>query len=259
MAIYLNLKNNRCKGFVEFTSTNTFDEFNSSNVKTVLLKRKIDGKNGGWFTIYTKPISIDADLLIKGKDIYVGAGHTYLYELEYYDTDNNLLTTISNTVECKFDCVVLCDKENYYYTELETGSADTNTIKPFALNSPLNSRKPSFFYNSIINYEEGNCEGIWLDTDGSELLFKNNYLYRRQFKNWLTNGKAKVLKNFLGETWLIGVKTDTISDKSFISNKQVEGARKISFDWAECGEINSESDMYDLGLIDIESTYWSGV
>jgi len=263
MAIHLNLLNNRFKGYIEFSSTNTFDEFNSSNVKSVLVKRKINGIPGGWMTIFTKSIAIDADLVFTAKDTYARSGETYLYEMEYYDADNNLINTVSNTVESISDCIVICDSEDYYFTPLNIGSIDTNRIKPYAMNAPYNATKPSYYCNSTINYEEGSCIGIFLDIEGTDYDFdfvtKNNYKYRNDFKNWLTNGKAKFLKNVYGEVWIIAVKTDSISDKGMMSNSQAEGARTISFDWFETGEADSEKDMYDLGLSNIESSYWSGV
>lgn len=263
MAIYLNLTNNRYKGYIEFSSTNTFDEFDSSNVKSVLVKRKINGIPGGWITIFTKSIAIDTDLVFNEKDIYARSGETYLYEMEYYDENNNLLTTISNTVESVCDCIVICDSEDCYFTPLNTGSIDVNRIKPYTMNTPYNATKPSYYCNSTINYEEGSCTGVFLDIEGTDNDFnfvtKNNYKYRNSFKNWLTNGKAKLLKNIYGEVWVIAIKTDTISDKGMMSNGQVEGARTISFDWFEVGDANSEEEMYELGLSDIESSYWSGV
>jgi len=263
MAIHLNLVNNRYKGYIEFSSTNTFDEFNSSNVSNVLVKRKINGTNGGWMTIFTKSIAIDIDLIFTEKDIYARSGETYLYEMEYYDADNNLVNTVSNTVECISDCIVICDSEYYYFTPLDIGSIDIGRIKPYTMNTPYNAEKPSYYCNTKINYEEGSCTGIFLDTEGTDYDFdfitKNNYKYRNAFKNWLTNGKAKFLKNVYGEVWIIAIKTDTIKDEGLLKNSQAEGARKISYEWFEIGNANSESDMYDLGLSNIESSYWSGV
>lgn len=261
MAVHLNLTNNRFKGYVEFSSTNSLEEFNSSNVSRILIKRKINGQYGGWMTVFTKNVSIDADFIFTQKDYFARSGHEYLYEMEYY-SGNTLLKSVSNTVKSEFDCIVICDNDDCYFTPLNVGSINVSRIKPYTMNKPYNAEKPSYYCNTRINYEEGSCTGIFLDVEGTEDKFnfvtRNNYVYRSRFKNWLTNGKAKLLKNVYGEMWIIAIKTDTIVDAS-ITEYQVEGARTISYDWFELGDANSESDLYELGLSNVEPAYWSGV
>ena len=59
--------------------------------------------------------------------------------------------------------------------------------------------------------------------------------------------------------WLVGIKTDNISDTSLFSDAEIEGARQLEFGWIEIGDVESEADLYENGFIDVPSDYWSGV
>ena len=59
--------------------------------------------------------------------------------------------------------------------------------------------------------------------------------------------------------WLVGLKTDSITDVSLFDNAEIEGARQLEFGWLEVGDVDSEADMYENNLINVPSGYWSGV
>lgn len=262
MAITLTLTNYPNLGYITCASTNDLADYDHDDVAKIVLKRKFDGDNGGWITVYTKTVSADTNFTFSFNDKYCRCGKTYKYELDYYDSEGDFVVSTEETVLSTFDCIVLCDKEYIYTTPLNTGAINVNRIKPYIKYTPLNAYKPSYYCNTTIEYEEGNFQGTFLQTandDGVTFTIANSWSYRDLVKGWLVNGKAKILKNLYGEAWIIAVKTDTIKDTSMVSNGEYEGARIISFEWFEIGTYTSEQDLYDLNLSNVTSAYFSGV
>ena len=148
---------------------------------------------------------------------------------------------------------------------LNVSAINPTTIAPYAMNTPIYARKPSLYKFSSLNYEEGNCTGIFLDMvdlSGNEtniqFVTDHNWQYRKSFKNWLTLGNAKFIKSVSGEMWLVGIKSDSVTDNSLFSNAEIEGARQIEFGWVEVGEADNEEDLYENGLINVPMEFWSG-
>ena len=98
--------------------------------------------------------------------------------------------------------------------------------------------------------------GLWTDLiNCCELDFESNIDYMYAFKDFLMDGKAKILKHPDGRIWLIGV-----NKESGIKDSQEDGVeekRIISFSATEIGDYNSEKDLYDNGLSDVSREFWS--
>lgn len=66
------------------------------------------------------------------------------------------------------------------------------------------------------------------------------------FQYFLTNGKAKILKDWNGNIWLVRIsQPPTLSYNSLYGN----GTAQISFTWVEQGKWNIENDLINNGLI----------
>lgn len=233
-----------------------------SGVARVVLKRKISTEYG-WISVYTKEVSSVADLTFTFDDYLCRNKYTYNYKVEYRNSVGNIMDSTTVNVNSFFDVLVICDSQETWYTPLNCAAINFNTVRPYVINTPLFAKKPSYYSPSEQNYEEGNCTGIFLKMTGPEdkIVFEtdHNWKYRKDFKNFITLGNAKVIKSVSGEMWLVGIKTDTISDASLFQDAEIDGARQLEFGWIEIGDVDSEEDLYENGIINVPSTYWSGV
>lgn len=235
----------------------------SSDIEWVVLKRKegtTTSAGTSFMNIYAKKVSKEKDLYFELDDYFCRNNTTYTYKVQYIKKNGIILNT-SNVVEVRSDfcCLVIADRYKTYTCPLNCSSISFTNVKPFVVNTPMYSRKPSYYNFTNINYAEGNCKGTFVDIDDTgrniEFVYKDNWRYRRDFKEWLMEGNAKIIKSVSGEMWLVGIKTDSISDSGLFSDAEVEAARLIEFSWIEIGEVDDELDLYENDLIDIDSDY----
>lgn len=197
---------------------------------------------------------------------------TYIYLFEFIDNRSGqdiVLHTEERQATSQFNLLVIADYNTWYRTPLNVSAINTTLIRPYSTNVPMYTQKPSYYCNTAVSYEEGTAKGIWLEMFEcphyfipnlweSDFIRVNNYKYRRRFKDWLAKGNAKILKNIMGEMWMVGIKTDSITDNSLFDNAEIEGARQIEFGWFEIGDPENEKDLYYNGLINVSSDDWSG-
>ena len=204
-------------------------------------------------------------------DPYCRNGYTYQYRIEFCGmkvidpTGERYVATHTEetNVYSEFDGLVIADSEEVWFTPLNVAPINTTRIKPYVINTPMYAKKPSYYNYTATNYKEGTCTGIFVQINctenGTVLNTSHNWQYRDRFEEFLTLGNAKVIKSVNGEMWLVGIKTDSITDTSLFSNADIEGARQIEFGWLEIGDVTSEEDLYESGLINVPEEYWSGV
>lgn len=231
------------------------------DVTRILIKRRMVGGTK-YQSVFTQEVSSLEDLNVTFNDFGCRNNYEYFYVVQYFDEYDQALYSQTYTVKSYFDCMVLADGDKVYYTPMNFAAINPTRIKPYVMNTPLYSTKPSYYCNTMTNYEEATCQGTFLKATGDENHIQfdttHNWEYRKEIKDWLTIGNAKLLKNVTGEMWIIAIKTDSISDTSLFSQAEVEGARLLEFGWFEVGEADSESDLYDNNLINVPSEYWSG-
>ena len=80
---------------------------------------------------------------------------------------------------------------------------------------------------------------------------RRRILFNRKIKDFLSNGKAKILKNVDGQSWLVYVTTPP-TDSAGNDYKD----RTLAFTCTEIGSLDSEQDLYDNGLSDIPEEWW---
>lgn len=258
MAITLTGVNHQHYGYIRISSSGD-DSY--TIVTRLVLKRKIQSEFQ-FTSLYTKAISNTSDLTFNYNDYLCRNNVTYQYKVEYLNEEGNLVDSEILNILSFFDTLVIFDKYAKWRTPLNCSAINTTRIKPYAMNTTLYSAKPSYYSATAINYEEGTCTGIFLEMTGPEnnIQFETsqNWKYRRDVKDFLTQGNAKIIKGVSGEAWIVGIKTDSITDSSLFSDAEIDGARQIEFGWLEIGSIESEEDLYNNGFIDVPSEYWSG-
>lgn len=231
-----------------------------SDCSHVLLKRRLP-KTFQWQTIYVKPISKREDFEITFNDYTVRASAEMEYAVVpiFHGLESNYSTI---TVKSEFTDMFLISNDQVYGTPITDGFCDTTRNIPSSNVELLNSKYPLFVRNSIANYDTGECTGNFiklLDDDGQcslEMLEpENDYertVYQKEVMDFICDGNPKILKLPDGRMWCVQVTpspTDT-ADTQYNN-------RNISFQWVEIGDVNSEEDMYYLGLNDIDSQWWN--
>ena len=156
---------------------------------------------------------------------------------------------ITNTIKSKFNGVFICDAESIYkfYTNVSYGTNER--VQQIGVFEPFGRKYPVVVSNSLLNYETGSFKGDilnndFLDTrriDAKEIVEK-----RKQIVDFLTNKKAKILKDWNGNFWLIFI-TDSI--QTDYANNSGMSIVNVESRWTEVGDANSGSDLYLNGIL----------
>lgn len=237
------------------------------NIRTMLVKRKSEGSNE-WITIASKDINSPEDLNVYGTDITAVSGK-YQYAFVPIQIDNGAegeyliaqdRETQEESVECKYNTLVIADSDELWTTILTDGYCDTTNVVPNAILEPLYSKYPTIVSNSSTNYQNINVNAQFyklFDENGNcdvELMndIESNTRLREKVIAFLTNRKPKILKNIDGRSWLCFVTTPPTN-----SADGIYWVRNISFTCTEIGDLNSEEDLFDNGLLKV-SEEWIG-
>lgn len=223
-----------------------------ANTSDILIQKRIKGEFE-WTTVAHKTVEKIEDFNLTFIDPIIQNHKTYEYSCV------NMLNNVENgrdtrEVYVDFNAIFISDSNVIYGTDLDTGYCDTTRNNYAAIKKELPLQKYPFTHSfASTNYDSGDMSGFFAKFDNNcEIEITESVQYRREFMDWLTNGKAKILKHFDGRTWMInidGSPTDS-ADGHWIH-------RIISFNWYESGDYTSELDLYESGLIDVTSNFWA--
>ncbi|MCM1441782.1 MAG: hypothetical protein NC131_21610 [Roseburia sp.] len=227
-------------------------DFSLSTVSHLAIKRR-KVNTFKWNTIFVKKVDKPEDFYIAGTDIFNAGSTAYQYALvpilNNTEGDYSIVEAFSD-----FEGLFLLEKDTIYGTALDV-KCDTQRNHFVLRNDPLLGRYPRAVYTSDANYESGTVEGYFckFNINNEDYYPEDSFAYRQGLTDFLTNKKPKILKLFDGRMWLVNIDETSISD--------VEDShwlhRKTSFGFFESGDCSSEKDLYDAGLTDINSEYWS--
>ena len=232
-------------------------DWNLETTSHIVLKSRNEG-DFKWKTIAVKEINTIDDFVINYPDYFIASGQTVEYAVVnvLYGSEGNYATT---KITPKFDKMFLIEDGVVWGTDITDGFCDTTRNIPSSTVELLNSKYPIFVRNTIANYDTGNCKGSFVplaDEESCELAFSEEYdymrvQYQKEFMDFISDGVPKILKLPDGRMWIIQVTpnpTDTAN--------QMYNNREISWSWVEIGDINSEEDLYYLGLSDVSPEWW---
>lgn len=227
-------------------------------ISHIILKSRSEG-DYQWKTIAVKEVNTIDDYVINYPDYFTASGETVEYAIVpiFYGSEGNYASTKATL---KFDKMFLVEGSIVWGTEITDGYCDTTRNIPSSTVELLNSRYPIFIRNTIANYDTGNCKGSFVplsDDENCELAYdsKHDYQrtkYQREFMDFICDSIPKILKLPDGRLWIIQVTpnpTDTAN--------QAYNDKEISWSWVEIGSVNSEEDLYYLGLSDVTEEWWN--
>ncbi len=236
-------------------------DWSLDTVSTLLIKRRKTDEFQ-WITLSVKPISTVDDFNIKFKDV------TGTDSVQYQYAAVPILNGIEGNysyadVTCKNRFLVIADEDEIWSTIVTDGFCDAVSNVPSSTVVTMNDRYPTVVRNTSANYEtvtvtanfvpttideETGCVHFNIDNSTNDVYVK----YSKQFKEFLNNGKTKLLKNIDGRAWLCYVTTPPTdsADGNYLN-------RKLTFGVTELGDVNNEEDLYDAGLITANEEWWN--
>lgn len=228
------------------------------NTDNIIIKRRRVGEFT-WFPMFHIRVVNSNSFNFSLTDRYASSGMTYQYAVvpvingadgEYSLGKNEL--TDEEFIECKFDGIVLLDRDSEYMSVLDIQvDFQKNQSKNYVV--PLNSKRPFVISNSMNNYYSGTVSGTFLRMDGCNFYPDLESMeYREDFLNFLVNDNFKILKLYDGRTYMVEV-VDTPTD----TNTEHWQKHTISFNFIEVGDVLSNRDMYLNGFLDITEEWWN--
>lgn len=216
------------------------DQIDAIRVK----RRRTDTYN--WITLYEVPISETEDLRFERYDRYVANGVSYEYALVPVIGSQEGYVN-KNSITPEFDGCFLYEKDNGYVTDLEISKGTITRNKETSVVTTLESKYPFVICNGAANYDSGSFSMMFLPKDDTkEYTTVGAYSYREEVKQFLNDGRPKIMKLTDGRTWMIMVEGSIAED-----NNQVENVVHTSFDWVEIGNPESSTDLYENNFIDV--------
>ncbi len=234
-------------------------DWSIDTVSHLLLKRR-EVNSFLWTTLFVKKIESNNDFIINYNDYTNASGATYEYAIVpyLYGTEG---TYSSYKVKSEFEGLFIIEGERIYRTNITNGFCDTTRNIPSSTVEILNKKYPVFVRNSKSNYDTGSCKGSFVPYEEDECSINmnkqndyNRIVYQKDVMDFIADGIPKILKLFDGRIWLVQT-TPNPSDTA----EESYNNRYITFTWVEIGNINSEEDLYSLGLSEVTEEWWNNV
>ena len=217
--------------------------FTESIVESVRIKKKVKGDKK-FKTIYEKPITSNEDFKIELMDYYEPAGTVeYAYVPVISGGENSYIT---NQIESSFESYFICEKDLSYPMILDTGFEKKLTLKT-SLIELLGREKPVIIKGGRIRYYAGDISCTIIELKDDDWQIHTSWDYRNGIYDFLTNGKPKILKDYLGNIYMIAVTSNDITEDSDHYEHVI-----TKFSVAECGNAYDTGDLYDNGFIDAD-------
>ena len=222
-------------------------DFTIGQVTGFKIKRRVVG-TFDWITLAEFPVATIEDLKLSFND-NINANYTnYEYALVpiMNETEGDYIT---NTVLSQFDGVFICDLDTIYkfYAGVEYGEGAR--VQKVGVFEPMGSVVPIVVSNALLNYETGSLQGTVLPStygDDAQLDTVSMIQERKQLLDFLTNKKAKVLKDWNGNMWLM-----TIVESPSIIYKPGSsmGIANVGCNYVTLGDPGDQTDLYNAGVI----------
>lgn len=222
-------------------------DFLVDQISAIKIKRRAQG-TFNWLTLKTIPVDNIEDLTFVFNDFLNGYGITYEYALVpvLNDIEGNY---IINSVFSQFNGVFIGDAEKTFkfLYDVEYGSnARNQQVGTF---QPLGKQYPIIVANGLLSYESGSVSATILNDDYEDTgIIDPSAIVQKKtiIKDYLTNKKAKLLKDFNGNVWLCMV-TDNV--QVTYRTGSAMSIPQIQFNWVQIGDANNQSDLYANGVI----------
>lgn len=220
-------------------------------VDSLEVQRQEEGSNE-WITlqtIYKNQQTGEINASFTMNDTFAKNDTKYTYQVVPVDSLGNIGSALQQDVISKFNNAYIVDANNIYplTNEYEISNAQTN--QQSTIYTPYGSQYPFVAFNAQTKYDSGTITAVLLvptsqNTTNSFIDRKAQVKLIKQFNDWLTNGKAKIWKDFNGNLKVISV-TDAVTNDYY--KELGNGIASTTFNYVEVGDF-SQQYLDQLGL-----------
>ena len=233
-----NFENNLNAGNVDFLV---------EQISAIKIKRRVQG-TFDWLTLATIPINSVNDLNFVFNDLLNKNGVQYEYAFVPI-IENVEGNYIIDTVFSQFNGVFIGDAQNIYKFLYEVAYGSNSRNQQVGIFEVLGQQYPVFVANGSLSYESGSVTATILNDDFETTGVINRTAITQQkdiIKDFLTNKKAKILKDWNSNEWLCIVNSNI--NVTYKSNYGM-GIPSIQFDWTQIGDASNQQDLYKNGIL----------
>lgn len=222
-------------------------DFIVEEVTAIKIKRRIKGEFN-WLTLETVPINSLEDLTFLFIDRLNVSNTEYEYALvpiiegvEGGYLINSILSKLRGVFIGDFDTVYKFMYDVQYGTNMRNQKTGVFT--------PLGRQYPVIIANGVISYDSGSASGSILNDDFQDtgLIDPKAIVDKKKIlKDFLTNKKAKLLRDWNGNAWLC-----MITDSPTVNYKEGSSLQipMVNFNWTQIGDENNQLDLYYNGIL----------
>ena len=220
-------------------------KYTLEQISEIRIKRRVKG-TFDWTELKRYQINTIEDINIVYKDFLNKYGVEYEYAIVPVIEGAEGEYIIGNILS-KFSGVFIGDSEQAFRMMYDVNYSNNVRNQQIGVFSPLGRKYPIVIGNGILNYDSGSVSAMLLndefDTTGEidrDKLIKK----KEEFKNYLSDKKPKILKDWNGNFWLVMI-TGNIS----IGYKEGSGMSvpQVQFDWTEiddADDLNTLQEVY---------------
>ena len=222
--------------------------FGGATVSKLRIKRRETTDFSKWTTIKEYPYTEEAQVIYE----YLNqANQEYEYALIAVMSNGAEGNYNTEKITSEFDGAFVLDSQQSFRLiyDLNYGATTRNTASQTY--QPKGSKYPIIIKNGNMNYDSGSVNSTILTTQtelNGDISVYDEVKNRKKLMDFLTNGKAKVLKDSNGNLWVIGNVSNPSVD---YFNELNQSIAKCSFEWVEIGNATDENDLISLGLLTI--------
>ena len=250
--------NNACDGYISVIS-NLSDQYSASITNILVKRQNVDDISGSWLTLYSQPVTQASDKNFTFIDFTNQYGKTYKYALVPLLTQTQSGVevevvcgyTVSDEVQSIFDGVFISDSTGSQKCKANVGYGNVDMNQVVGSITPIGAKYPVVITNSKNQYHNGSISGTIVPDDyyfNGNLSRIDMVNKRNELEQFLTNKRAKIIKDWNGNIWLAMI-MDNVS--CTFNNNYGMGIVNFSTNWIEVGEPNNQQDLQATGLINV--------
>lgn len=250
--------NNACDGYISVIS-NLSEEYDESITNILVKRQDVADVSGVWLTLYSQPITQASDMNFTFIDFLNQYGKTYKYALVPLLTQTQSGVeveveggyTVSDEVQSIFDGVFIADSTGSQKCKANVGYGNVDMNQVVGSITPIGAKYPIVITNSQNQYHNGSISGTIVPDDyyfNGNLSRIDMVNKRSELEQFLTNKRAKIIKDWNGNIWLVMI-MDNVS--CTFNNNYGMGIVNFSTSWVEVGDPTNQQDLQATGLINV--------
>lgn len=220
------------------------------NIKGIRIKRKPKDAITNWVTIREYITNDINDLTVVFTDNTATNDVTYEYAWVPVLKNGSEGDYKTTEVFSRFNYIFLADANEIYKFVGNVSYGDTIRVQKVGMFEPFGRKYPVYVTNAETNYEQGSLSaqliGFNNNFEADKFVGKDIVAERKVVEAFLTNKRAKILKDYNGNSWLVMITGNpSVSYNASTGNKMMS----IGFEWSEIGDVNNDDDMRYAGMV----------